>query len=75
VYSYAYAYGGDLHKAAEAYQNEQARIIQRYFSQKSTVPAGTPSGAGTGQEPQAAYKNLNDATAAAEELFRAAFAE
>jgi hypothetical protein len=73
VYGLAYAHGGDLNAAAEAYVAEQARWATRFLAQKASVPSGQPGVTGHAQTPPAPMHNLDQATQAAEEIFRNSF--
>ncbi len=73
VWTFAYQTGGDLMKAAEMWDGVKAQVMQELYSAKSSVPAGSPQSTGYAQAPPEPFKNLDQATNAAEELFRASF--
>lgn len=53
IYNLAYAYGGNLFAAADAYDQWKSELLSSYVNQKSEVPSPVANVVGTfGQEPQ-----------------------
>lgn len=62
ILTMAFAYNGDVSKAAEAYQAVTQRVTESYLAQKESVPASLnqPSGTGYAEIPPEGFKDLND---------------
>lgn len=62
ILTMAFAYGGDLRQAADAYKTVTQRIVEGYIGQKESVPASLnqPSSTGHAEIPPEGFKSLND---------------
>lgn len=62
ILTMAFAYGGDVLQAANAYKTVTQRIVEGYVGQKESVPASLnqPSSTGHAEIPPEGFKNLND---------------
>lgn len=62
ILTMAFAYGGDVLQAANAYKTVTQRIVEGYVGQKESVPASLnqPSSTGHAEIPPEGFKSLND---------------
>ena len=62
ILTMAFAYGGDVLQAANAYKTVTQRIVESYVGQKESVPASLnqPSSTGHAEIPPEGFKSLND---------------
>lgn len=62
ILTMAFAYGGDVLQAANAYKTVTQRIVEGYVGQKESVPASLnqPSSTGHAEVPPEGFKSLND---------------
>jgi len=62
ILTMAFAYGGDVIQAHEAYKNVTQRVTESYLSQKESVPSSLnqPSSANHSEIPPEGFKSLND---------------
>lgn len=62
VLTMAFAYGGDVMQAHEAYKNVTQRVTEGYLNQKASVPSSlnAPSSAGHSEVPPEGFTSLQD---------------
>lgn len=70
VYARAFAFGGDLRAAQQAFEADRNRIITAYLQTKASVPTGQPVSSGPGATPTSFGPDLNKAHEAAMEHLR-----